>query len=68
MYEAFGPGEIVIEAAKKKRRKSRRQGQGAPDDEHTIAAKKQAIQAREPIDERILANLLRLNLARSDVD
>ena len=54
-YEPFGAGSITIKRA----------GRGA-DNAETIGKKQAAIQAREPIDQRILANLLRLNGLRGE--
>ncbi len=53
-YEPFGAGEIVIVEKGKK-----------PDSPEVIKAKQKAIEQRKVVDEKILANLLRLNLARA---
>lgn len=53
-YEPFGAGEITIQTKGKKK-----------DSPEVIALKQAAIAARKEVDERILANLLRLNLERS---
>jgi len=50
VYEAYGAGNITEERR---------------DDAETKAAKAAAIEARAPVDEKILANLLRMNLARA---
>lgn len=54
VYEPFGAGEISIKG----------DGRGRDSDE-VIRQKEGAISAREPIDAKILANLLRLNAARA---
>ncbi len=63
VYEPFGAGEIVIvrrEDVKGKRAKA--------DPTHVIAAKEAAIEKRTEIDEKILANLLRMNVQRAKAE
>jgi hypothetical protein len=60
-YEPFGAGEIEIRKKPEPGEKSR----AKIDPPELIAAKQAAIAARAPIDERILANLLRLNQSRA---
>ncbi len=62
-YEAYGAGEIVIvrrEDVKGKRTKA--------NPANVIAAKEAAIVKRKEIDEKILANLLRMNLQRAKAE
>lgn len=54
VYEPYGAGEIVI----------RTEGKGR-DSQESAARKRAAIAAREPVDARILGNLLRLNHERA---
>ncbi|MCH8270112.1 MAG: hypothetical protein IH985_02740, partial [Planctomycetes bacterium] len=55
VYEPFGAGSITI----------KREGRGA-DNVEAIGKKEAAIEAREPIDQRILASLLHLNGLRGE--
>ncbi len=62
-YEPYGAGEIVI--VRKKDVKGKR---AKADPVNIVAAKEVAIEKREEIDEKILANLLRMNLQRAAVE
>jgi len=63
VYEPFGAGEIVVDGKPKK--PSAKTRTGTKDDEAMAGAKRAALAVREPVDAKILANLVRLNKERS---
>jgi len=60
-YEPFGAGEIVVRDAAWKRAG----GKGKPDAPEVAEAKRAALAMRADVDQKILANLLRLNHERA---
>lgn len=65
VYEAFGAGEITDAKGSARTMAKGKMPRGKRDDETVLSAKAAAREARGPVDERVLGNLLRMNGERA---